>query len=146
MSLLSERIKIIKVSNATGTGQGAINSDAVDMKGYEGVLFFVAPGAITGGGAQSINAAQDVASNGSFADLTGSKVTIADDDDNQVFWLDVHQPSKRYVRLEIARASANSAFGEIYAIQYGGHQLPEVNNIANTSTGEAHLTPAEGTP
>ena len=143
--ILSQHIKIVKVANATVAGQTAINSTPVDMRGYEGVLFMVAAGAITGGGAQSINAAQDVASNGSFTDLAGTKVTIADDDDNQVFWLDVYQPSKRYVRLEIARATQNSAFGEIYAILYGAKQLPETNNITDASTGEAHLTPAEGT-
>ena len=143
--VLSQHIKIIKVSNATVAGQGAINSTAVDMTGFEGVLFFVAPGAITGSGVQSINAAQDDASNGSFTDLTGTKVSVADDDDNQIFWLDVYQPSKRYVRLEIARATQNSAWGEIYAIMYGAKQLPLVNNITDTSTGELHLTPAEGT-
>jgi len=142
--ILSQHVKIIKVSAATGAGQTAINSTAVDMKGYEGVLFMVTVLAITTAGVQSINAAQDVASNGSFTDLLGSKVTIADDDDNQTFWLDVYQPSKRYVRLEVARGTQDSAFGEIYAIMYGAHQLPEVNNTA-TVTGEAHLTPAEGT-
>ena len=77
MSLLSERIKLIKVGAATVAGQGAINSTAVDMKGYEGVLFFVSPGAITTAGAQSINAAQDVASGGSFADLLGTKSLLS---------------------------------------------------------------------
>ena len=72
MSLLSERIKIIKVGAATGTGQGAINSTG----GHErsrGRAVFVAPGAITGGAATSINAAQDVASNGSFTDLLAQR-------------------------------------------------------------------------
>jgi len=114
------------------------------MRGYEGVLFMVAAGAITTAGVQSINAAQDIASGGSFTDLLGTGITVADNDDNQIFWLDVYQPSKRYVRLEIARSVQNSAWGEIYAIMYGGRQLPEVNNIVDTSTGEVHLTPAEG--
>lgn len=142
---LSEKIVIKKVKAASVAAQTAINSDPVDMAGFEGVLFVVAAGTITTGGAQSINAAQDDASNGSFTDLAGTKVTVADDDDGQIFWLDVYQPSKRYVRLEIARATQDSAFGEIYAILYGGKQLPAVNNIDDTSTGELHITPAEGT-
>ena len=144
MSQLSQQVKITKVAAATAGGQVAINSTAVDMKGFEGCLFVVSAGAITAGAATSINAAQDVASNGSFTDLLGSKVTIPDDGDNKTYWLDIYQPSKRYVRLEVARATQDSAFGEIYAIQYGGKSLPE-SNVTATQTGETHLTPAEGT-
>ena len=146
--LLSTEIAISKVKDASGAGQTGVNSDAVDMQGYEGVLFLVNAGAITSGGVQSINVAQSDDSGGSpddYSDLLGSKVTIADDDDNQLFFVEVKNPQKRYVRLEIARATQDSAFGPIYAFLYGAKIRPVNNNVANTITGEVHIGPAEGT-
>lgn len=141
---LSSNVKITKVQNATVAGTSAINATAVDMQGYEGVMFMVTPGTITSGAVTSINAAQST-DNSSFADLEGSGITIADDDDNQVFWLDVYKPRERYVRLEVARATQNAVIGEIYAIQYGARVMPVDNNVADTITGEVHVSPAEGT-
>jgi hypothetical protein len=142
--VLSERVKVTKVGNATAAGTGAINSSAVDMAGYQSVMFIVVPGAIVGGATTSMNIAQDTASGGSFTDLLGTGITIADDDDNQLFITEVVQPSKRYVRLEIARAGQNSEFSAIIAIRSGGKQLPVVNGVTDTATIEVHLTPAEG--
>lgn len=140
MKTLSKNVKITKVKDVSAAGQTAVNSDAVDMQGYAGVLFVLTAQAITAGGAQSINAAQSDTSGGTYADLSGSGITIADDADNTAFYLDVRNPGKRYVRLEIARATQNSAFGEIYAIQYGAQKAPVSN-----SNGELHVWPTEGT-
>ena len=142
---LSTEVKLTKVKAASATGQTAINSDYVDMEGFEGVLFFVTALTIVSGGVQSINAAQDVASGGSYADLKGSKVVIADDDDDQSFFLDIYRPTKQFVRLEVARATQNSAFGEIYALQYGAKKRPIVQNVTDKVTGELHVSPDEGT-
>ena len=141
---LSKNVKITKVKVATVAGTSAINSDSVDMAGYEGVLFFTTVLAITSGGLQSINGAQS-SDDSNFDDLLGSKVTIADDDDDQTFFLDIYRPEDRYVRLEVARATQNSAFGEIYAIRYGARELPVDNNVTDLVTGEQHSSPIEGT-
>lgn len=144
MRNLSTDVKIDKVANATAAGVTAVNSTGVDMEGYDSVLFLVNAEAIVAGGAQSINAAQGDTLGGSYTDLAGSGVTIADDDDNQAFWVEVRRPSKRFVRLEIARATQNSAFGPIWAIRHRPNIKPQVNNVVDTITGELHVTPAEG--
>jgi hypothetical protein len=141
---LSSEVKLTKVSVATAAGTAAIDSDSVDMSGWEGVWFFTTVLAITGSGVQSINAAQ-CADDSTFLDLEGTGITIADDDDNQTFGVDVYRPKDRYVRLEVARATQNSAFGEIYALQYGPSKGPADNNVDDTITTELHLSPAEGT-
>jgi hypothetical protein len=141
---LSKNVKLTKVKDASSAGQTAVNSDSVDMANWDGVIFFTNAGAITSTGVQSINLAQS-SDDSSFSDLAGTKVDIADDDDNQVFFLDVFRPVDRYVRLEIARATADSAFGPIYAIRYGPRVLPVNNNVTDVSTGETHISPAEGT-
>lgn len=146
LGFLSDSVKITKVSAATAAGTSVINSSVVDMQGYDGCLFVVTAGAIVAGGVQSLKVQQDAAVGmGAAADLAGTGLTVADDDDNQVFWLDVKRPGERYLRLVISRATQNSAWGEIYAIQYRGRQLPVSNNVVDTITGEKHESPAEGT-
>lgn len=142
---LSKDVKITKVADASAAGTGEVTTTAVDMQGFEGVLFLVAAGAITATGVQSMNGAQGDSSGGAFDDLAGSKVDIADDDDNQAFFLDVFRPSDRFVRLEIQRATANSAFGEVYAIQYGGRTAAIDNNVTDEMTGLSLISPDEGT-
>ena len=146
LGFLADAVKITKVADATAAGTTAINSASVDMSGYDGCMFLTTVGAIVGGGVQSIKAQQDIVSGmGAAADLAGTNITVADDDDNQVFWLDVKRPRERYLRLVVSRGTQNSTWGEIYAIQYRGRSLPISNNVVDTITGEKHESPAEGT-
>jgi hypothetical protein len=143
---LTDEVKITKVSVATAAGVTTIDSSPVDMAGYDGVLFLTTVLAITAGGVQSMKAQQDTAVGmGSAADLIGSGITIADDDDNQSFWLDIRRPLERFVRVRILRATQNSAFGEIYALQYRARVKPQVNNVTDTITGEKWASLIEGT-
>lgn len=146
LGFLADAVKITKVADATAAGTTAINSASVDMSGYDGCMFLTTVGAIVAGGVQSIKAQQDIVSGmGAAADLAGTNITVADDDDNQVFWLDVKRPRERYLRLVVSRATQNSTWGEIYAIRYRGRSFPISNNVLDTITGEKHESPAEGT-
>lgn len=143
---LGDDIKITKVANATAAGVTAINSAVVDMAGYDGCLFLVNAGAITAGGVQSIKVQQDTAVGmGGAADLAGTGITVADDDDDQAFWVDIKRPLERYLRLVISRATQNSAWGPIWALQYRGRSLPISNIVTDTITGEKWASPSEGT-
>jgi len=145
MNLLND-VKISRVKAASAAGVTAVNSDGVDMQGFEEVTFLLAAQGITSGGVQSISLSQsdDDGSTDAYSALLGTGITIADDDDNQTFALSVKNPQKRWVRLEIARATQNSAFSEIFALRTGAKQTPVDNNGANTITSEAHNCPAEG--
>lgn len=136
--------KITKVKDAQVAGTSAINSTSVDMAGYDSACFIVSPGVITAGAVTSINLAQS-SDNITFNDLLGSGITIADDDDNQTFALEVVKPTQRYVRLEVARATQNAVIGDIYCIQRGPGVKPQSNNVTDTITSELHNSPAEGT-
>ncbi len=147
MEFLTEKYRLTKVSVATVAGTGAINSDSVDMQadgGWDGVFFYTTVLAITAGAATSINLAQS-ANDSSFADLEGTGVTIAADDDNETFGVDLQHAGDRYVRLEVARATQNSAFGEIYAMRYRGGVGVITQNVVDAITVEKHLAPDEGT-
>lgn len=132
-------------TTAGAAGTTAINGSAVDMAGYEGVLFIITFGAIVSGAATSIKAQQDVVSGmGSAADLAGSNQTIADTDDDKTFYIDIKSPRERFVRAVVSRATQNATVGSITAIQYGARTQPVAAHGANVA-GEAFVGPAEGT-
>lgn len=129
---------------ASGTADrtGAI----LDMKGYEGVLMIVKLADVATGGTNSIKAQQDSAvGGGTMADLEGTKIVIADSDDNQIFVIDVFRPAKRYVRLYVDKDTSNAMAESAVYVQYDARSLPVTVNVTDKVTGEAHVSPAEGT-
>ena len=89
---LSENVKVTTALDYA-SGSADRNGATLDMQGYEGVLMIVKLAAVATGAVTSIKAQQDSASGmGTAADLAGTGQTIADDDDNQVFIIDLYQP------------------------------------------------------
>ena len=137
--------KTTRVSNAVAAGTTDINSTGIDMQNFEGVAFEVLFGAITAGAVTSIKLQQsdDDGSSDAYSDLEGSAVTVADDDDNQVFIAEVYRPRKRWVRAVVDRATQNAVVDGIVARQYSPRQLPV--SQPPTTTQEVNISPAEGT-
>lgn len=141
----SEEQKINKVKNISSAATTDITSDSVDMEGYDSVIFVFTMQTITGSAATSVHAEQS-ADDSSFADLEGTNITIADDDDDEMFWLEIVRPTDRYVRIIVDRGTQNAEVGEIYAFQTPMHKQKPIDNVIDdTITGESHLTPDEGT-
>lgn len=141
---LIQNIKLRKVAAGAVSAGTAVNSTAVDMQGFDGVLFFTTIATANSG--NYINAAQGAASNGSDAtDLEDTKVVAASSASG--VWIDVYKPTDRYVRCEICRGGTNTATGDIWAIQYGGRLYPEAatNLVTGELIGEMHISPDEGT-
>jgi hypothetical protein len=137
---LSGRIKITKVKDHSTAATSAVDSDSVDMAGFEGVIFITSFGTAAAG--NTLLASQDTASGGSYTDLLSSSVTSGTSDED--VWIDVYKPSKQFVRCEAARGTS-STLESIWAIQYGARKLPVDNTTSGTIVGEAHVSPAEGT-
>ena len=144
---LSQRSSLTKVKAATSAGTGdTITTDVVDMLGWEGCLFFTSFPAITAGAVTTMKAQQGRQSNLSdAADLEGTSIAVADDDDGQTFALDIVRPRERYLRAAITRATQNASIGEVYALRYGPRTQPTTFNVADLVTAEVHQSPAEGT-
>ena len=85
--------KNTKISQAIAPSAGVagstdLNGAVLDMSGFDGVLMIVTFGVITGSAVTSIKAQQDTAVGmGSAADLEGTGQTIADTDDDGVFYI-----------------------------------------------------------
>jgi hypothetical protein len=146
MNELSKNCKITEAVTVTNgaSGTSAIEGAIIDMSGWEGVLVIVTMGAITSGGVQSIEMQQGAAAAmGDAADLLGTNVAIADDDDEETFYIDLYRPLKRYVRLYVNRSTQASTVAAATYIQYGPRVAP-YTQVAPVS-GETHISPAEGT-
>lgn len=127
--------KVLAAATSAGT---ALNSSSVDMAGFEGVMFF---GRIATANAANFGNAATSSDDSTFNDLAGTKVVTGDDADS--FLIVVHKPLERYLRCEIDRGGADTATGDVYALQYGARK-PPVSHGA-TIDSELHVTPAEGT-
>lgn len=145
---LSAQAKITRHSVAVAAGTTLITpSAAIDMQGFEGVLFVVATGTITGNAVTSIKAQQsddDGVADG-YSDIEGSGVDIADDDDNQLFWIDVYKPLKRYVKCLVSRGTQNAVVDGIVAIQYEPRAAAVTHDATTVGGGVLLVSPAEGT-
>jgi hypothetical protein len=143
--------KNVKVSTAVTPTAGAagttdINGTTLDMQGFEGVLMLVRFGAITASAVTSVKAQQGAQSDVSdAADLEGTGITVADDDDDQIFAIDLYRPQERYVRLVVDRGTQNAVVASAEYIQYGIRKGPITQNVTDAVTYELHVSPDEGT-
>lgn len=140
------KVTRVKVAVAAGTGD-TIQSDAVDMAGFEGVMFVVQFGTITATAVTTVKGQQSATAGlaGTEADLLGTAQSVADSDDGKATVLDIYRPGKRYVNCAVVRATANVVIDGILAIQYGAAVTPTTNDATTVTGREVHISPAEGT-
>lgn len=142
---MSDSIKITRVMNAVAAGTTDQNSSVIDMEGFEGVVFIAAFGAITASAVTSIKAQQGEESDLSdAADLEGTGISIADDEDNMLLVLDVFRPQERYVRCVVDRGTANAVIDGVIAVQYGPRTKPTTHDSTTVAGSEIHASPSEG--
>lgn len=131
MKELSQNSKIELVKAAQIAATSAIESNVVDMSGYDGVLFLTRFG--TAAANNSVKVQQGEESNLSDAvDLEGSGVVSGADPSNEAIYVDVYKPNKRYVRLYATRGTS-STLGEIWAIKYCPRKAPQVHAVKGTA-------------
>lgn len=136
--------QIIQAATVTAgaAGQTDITSDAVDASNCDGVLFIVSFGTITSGAVTSIHVEQCDTSGGSYAELDGTEITVADDDDNKTFYVDIQRPRERFLKLVVDRGTQNAVTGSIIAIKYNCAVRP-VTQGAGVDSGVVVAGPAE---
>jgi len=142
--MISEDVKISQgLAYASGTADR--NGATLDMKGYDGVLAIVQLGTVAAGAVTSVKWQQGAAANLSdAADLAGTAVAIADDDDSGIKYVDLYQPRERYVRLVVDKDGSNACAESVTYIQYKAKHQPVAAHGTGVA-GEAHVAPAEGT-
>lgn len=144
---LSDKAKITILSTTTlgAAGSSAIVSTALDMTGYEGVLFIVPLGTIVSGAATSVSVGECATTGGSYNDILGTSQTIADTDDDKLVYVDVRRPLLPFLKLTVSRATQNATIGGIIAIQYDKRSLIAALTHGTGVSGEKFTSAAEGT-
>lgn len=128
------------------SGTATRNGATLDMAGFESVMVVMTLATIAASAVGDIHMEQDSASGfGTGADLAGTAIAVAADDDNQIFIIDLVKPTERYVRAVVTKNGSNAQAESVVYIQYSGKKRPEVNAVADTVSYELHVTPAEGT-
>lgn len=135
-----KNFKITKVKAGAASAGTAVESDVVDMQGYEGVIFVTT---IATANAGNYLKAQQGAIEALSDAVDLAATTVVATANAETVWLEVHKPSDRYVRAVVIRAGANTATGDIFAIRYNGRVKPETNVTTDTITGTLLISPAE---
>lgn len=120
-------VKVTVVEAAAVAATTALDSDILDMSGYEGVLFLAMLGDVSDTSVLTLAAQQNTANSTSgMATLSGTATFTAGatDADSKVLALDVYRPRERYVRAYLTRTAANAVVGGVIAIQYGAGKRP----------------------
>jgi hypothetical protein len=135
---------VTPTDGAAGTTD--INGSICDMANFCGVLALVRMGTITASAVTSIKWQQGNESDMSdAADLEGTAITIADDDDEQVFATCLVEPEDRYVRIVVDRGTANAVVADAVYVRFNSRTMPTTIDVDDLVTFERHVTPAEGT-
>jgi len=146
---LFQNAKVLRCKGAVAAGATDITDAAgVDVAPGESVTFFFDFGTITANAVTSVKAQQssDDAAADDYTDLAGSKVTVADTDDDHLVILEIVKPLKRYVKPYVSRATANAVLNGIWAVVTGIKSLPVAQPTASVIAASKTLcSPAEGT-
>jgi len=140
----SARIETAIAPSAGTAATTDINGSVHDLTGAAGALFIVRMGAITAGAVTSIKVQHGDASDLSdAADIEGTAQTVADDDDEEIFVVDLSRPRKRYARIVVDRGTQNAVVASAEAIIYGVNNAP-VTQPTGTNV-ETHVGKGSGT-
>lgn len=141
---LSTNCKFTRVNNAAAAGTTDVESASVDMQNFNAVCFVVSLGAITASAVTDVHL-EGSTDDSTFNDLAGTAQTVADDDDNQIWILDLRYPTLRYIRCVVDRGTANAVVDGIVAIQYQADFVPVTHDSTTVGGSEINVGVAAGT-
>ena len=135
-----------RLALAYASGNADRTGAIMDMSGSNGITATVTMAAIAGGAVTTFKMQQGDLANGSdMSDLLGSGISIADDDDDQVFVSEIFKPTKRYVRMFMDKDGANNTAESAVYDLYGAQVMSVAGDVTDEVTVEIHISPAEGT-
>lgn len=136
-------VAALAYASGTADREGAGQS----MVGYETITAIVHFAAINNSAVTAIKMQQsdDDGNSDAYSDLEGTKIDVAGSDDDQIFYIEVVQPQKKYVRLYEDKDASNAVAESAIYILSGPRERPVTNNVTDLVTGELHVSPDEGT-
>lgn len=126
---LGRNVGIKRLKSFQSAAQTTVTSTEVDVSDYEGALFLVSMGEITSGAATTCYVRSAAATGmGSAAELDGTLLTIADDDDDLIQVMDVYRPLEPFLDVIVTRATQNSEVESISVLLYGPRKAPTTHD------------------
>lgn len=119
---IKDNIEVRYVGAAVAAGASIdSNSTIIDMQDYESVLFVTTiTDSVATGVATLVIQANDANSDSGMAAVTGTSATVTcavnDDVNGTTLISELRLPSQRYVQATRTSATANIAYGEVYAL------------------------------
>ena len=131
---------------AYASGTAAREGATLDMLGYDGVLAIMTCATLAASSVGDIHFETSTDSGFSGGtDLTGTAIATANDDDDEIFVVDLYKPLERYVRAVVTKDTSNAMAESVTYIQYKSDKKPVTNTVTDTLTYELHVSPARGT-
>lgn len=157
LNRFSDDIRIVPIlTYASGTSDRT--SAVIDTKGYDGFFIAVhytaiAAGAVLDHYLQHADAASNSTTLTSGADVAGTSLTVAEDQDNTVKYIDVKSPVKRFYQLVINNDATNATAQSAVAYLYRNSSQAPVTHATGSGTsegsaavaGEQFVSPISGT-
>ncbi len=126
-------------------GNADRNGEVFDTQGFDGVMIVTKFGDIAAGAVTTFKAQQgEQADLSDGVDLAGTGISVAADDDNQIFVLDIYRPLERYIRGVVDKDGVNATEEMMFYIGYKARKLPTTMELADEVTYELHASPSEG--
>lgn len=144
-SITTKRVMPDGSGYTVAAGTTDLTSAAIDTAGYQGARIIIGFGAITANAVTSVKAQQCDTEGGDYADLAGSAITVADDDDNQIVVIDIFRPQERYLKTIIDRGTQNAVVDFMIVELYNPRVIPAATSDATVVATEKHTSPDEGT-
>lgn len=131
MSFLSEKMKLVRLSNAAAAAQTEVLGTA-SRAGFDRAFIFVALGDVTATCVLTLTGKVGDASNGSDAvAVSGASATFtaaASDADNKMLGVDVALDDSDYVSGSLTRTTANAVVDGMFALLYDSRIMPQLNS------------------
>jgi hypothetical protein len=123
--LANNRLAVVEA--AATAGQTTLDSDVVDMAGFDGVTFVALLGDVTVDSVLTLTLQHGDEVGGGDMESTAIVAThtaTASDADSKILVVEGYMPTKRYARARLARGTANAVVGGIIAIMSGPKVAP----------------------
>lgn len=123
--LSNNRLAVVEA--AAAAGQTTLDSDVVDLAGFEGVTFLALLGDVTDGSVLKLTLQHGDESNGSDMESTDIAATFtagASDADSKLLAVEGYMNTKRYARARLTRGTANAVVGGIIALCHQSKTRP----------------------
>jgi hypothetical protein len=134
MRNLLSNAKFTRLANSAAAGNAAINSSAIDCKGFDSTTFLLALGSITANTTASVIVQQstDDGNSDSWAPLSTTNTALTSADSNKLLGLEIVDAQERYLRAVVTRQ--NAAVDCIAAIQSCPKICPVTQDANTTAT------------